>query len=185
MDWAITKNNVIELFPRGWNSKIFIKKLNDFGLNTSLSSVEPSKPLIFGDIKILPVTYSTPELNDNEILDEIIYKINELSIVGTYSKREKTDDEINNDPEKQILKRKQLENKYLETTKNLIVLAGDEVPDGTWPKLEDVDFEVKAAIAMENNMAIASLLLSTLNYTFFQLKLIGWKWEDIEYRIDI
>lgn len=85
-------------------------------------------------------------------------------------------------PEVDAAERMALENKYLEATKQLCELAGDDIPTGTWPKLEDVDFEAKAAIASEVNPGFASLLMTTLTYTYFQLKLMGWQWEQIEHR---
>lgn len=185
MNWAITRNGVIELGPRSWSGAAFSKKLKEFGLNSSVAAKEASVPVIIGDVKILPVEYVTPALEINEILTDCVYVVGDNSVVGTYGKRAKTESEINPPVSADVLKRMQLENKYLEATKSLILLAGEAVAEGTWPKLEDVDFETKASAAMANNVAVASLLLATLNYTFFQLKLVDWAWEDIEYRSEI
>lgn len=185
MNWSIIKNGNIELQPRSWSSKVFSKKLHELGRNTSLTTKEPEKVLIFGEIRIVPVRYVTPELNQNEILQGITYEVSDNEVVGTYGKRAKTEDEINPGDSAEVIKRKMLENKYLEATKSLMLLAGDTIGDGVWPKLEDVDFETKASLAAVSNASQTSLLLSTLNYTFFQLKLLRWDWEKIEYRPEI
>jgi len=185
MNWSIVRNNVIELSPRNWNSKVFSRKLKEFGRNTSLPVAEPDKVLVFSDVKILPVEYVQPELAANEVLNGITYSVGDNVVIGTYGKRAKTEDELNPKDSAEVIKRKVLENKYLEATKALIQLSGGVVADGEWPKLEDVDFEQKAALAATNNATATTLVLATLNYTFFQLKLMDWDWENIEYRPEV
>lgn len=89
---------------------------------------------------------------------------------------------IDTSPSADDIKRMVLENTYLDATKNLILLSGGTVPDNTWPKLEDTDFSNISLLAANNNPALATVLLATLNYTFFQLKMMGWAWENIERR---
>jgi hypothetical protein len=85
-----------------------------------------------------------------------------------------------------INERKSYENKYLEATKQLMLLAGETVPDNTWPKLQDTDFATIGLTASINSPGQASFLLSTLNYTLTTLKYdYGWTWEQIEYRPEI
>lgn len=185
MNWTLVKNNSIIISPRSWSAQIFSKNLALQGINVTLPVKEPSEAILFDEYRLLPVQYVTPVLDENEVIDGISYEVSYLFVMGTYGKRAKTESELNPVDSPQDIKRKQLENKYLEATKSLLQLAGETVPDGVWPKLEDVEFEQKAIIAVTNNAAMTSLVLSTLNYTFFQLKLINWAWENIQYRPEV
>jgi len=69
-----------------------------------------------------------------------------------------------------INERKAYENKYLEATKQLMILAGETVADNTWPKLEDTDFATIGYTASTNAPGPAGFLLATLNYTLTTLK---------------
>jgi len=88
-------------------------------------------------------------------------------------------------PNDHTLRRWTLENKYLEATKSLILLSGETVEDNEWPKLEDVEFEQKSITASINNLQATTLILATLNYTFFQILQYGGNWEEIEYHSEL
>ena len=86
-------------------------------------------------------------------------------------------------PSEDILRRYEMENAYLEATRGLMLLAGEIVEEGTWPKLEDVQFMSIRRAAMTNNLIVAVELLDTLLYTFPQIIRYGGTWEEIEYHV--
>ncbi len=82
--------------------------------------------------------------------------------------------------------RKKYENKYLEATKQLVLLSGGTVEEGTWPKLEDYDFETIGMQACVNNPGVGAFLMTSLEYTLRTLKYdFSWPWEQIEYRPEV
>ena len=83
-----------------------------------------------------------------------------------------------------LQERMELENEYLEASKLLCQLACDTIPDGVWPKLEAIEYKEKALIA-EKHPNFTSRITETLLYCLFELKMMGWTWEQIEYRNDI
>lgn len=93
---AIIKNNQIILEPREWNSSYFSSILFKNGVNISLSVTEPDSVLTYGDIKIVPSSVSIPEINgDNEVVEGSYPEIVGESVVVIYSKRNKTEEELN------------------------------------------------------------------------------------------
>ncbi len=82
-----------------------------------------------------------------------------------------------------LQERMALENEYLECSRQICLWAGDELAEGVYPKLEDVDFKAKASLAVTNVGQQANLLLTFMNYCFLQLKFgYNWSFEQIEYR---
>jgi hypothetical protein len=83
------------------------------------------------------------------------------------------------------IQRKILENTYLMATQSLILLAEGKEPS-IGIKLEDIEFQRISNIASVKYPGPTSVLLSTLTYTFFQLKFsYNWTWEDIEFRPEV
>lgn len=70
---------------------------------------------------------------------------------------------------------------YFQASKALLRLAGRTVSDTEWPKLEDQDYLQVLIAAMTSDFPQASLAKDTLMYSFFQLKLLGMRWEQFEY----
>lgn len=184
MEWCVIKNGEVTSKPQRWDAGELSRACAACGVNVSLPAIEPAIALVLSACSIVPVTRVNVLVAAVERIDGETVTIDDYRVTITPNVRAKTEEEIAEEsriPDSD-LERMALENKYLEATKQLCELAGEEVPEGTWPKLEDVDFEEKAAIASENNPGLASLLMSTLTYTFFQLKLMGWEWERIEHR---
>lgn len=70
---------------------------------------------------------------------------------------------------------------YFQTTKALMRLAGQQVADTEWPKLEDVEYREISRLASAVDPETAKDLKDTLMYCFFQLKFAGLAWEQFEY----
>ena len=77
-----------------------------------------------------------------------------------------------------------MENLYLETTKKLIILAGKNIEENDWQKLEDEQFIIVRKEAIINNITEAIELLDTLNYSFTQIIRYGGTWDKIKYHIN-
>jgi hypothetical protein len=77
-----------------------------------------------------------------------------------------------------------LENTYLKATQALTFLATNEEPK-IGLKLEDKDFQRISEVAANKNAGCATVLLSTLSYTFFQIKIMGFTWEEISWHPEI
>lgn len=187
-NWAVIKDEKLFDGPFGWNPKILNNIFKNLGFNMSFPVVEPKEAILVDKTtRVVPMVTICPEITNLNVMNPIpVIEIFEDKIVYTYSVRDKTPDELNppipppQPPSEEQLRQWGLENKYLEATKSLIELAGQTSTE-EWTKLEDIDFETMAIAAITNNVGIATLLLSTLNYTFFQLKLLDVRWEDIQY----
>lgn len=190
-NWLIIRNKKIVEGPFGWDARKLNQSIQKLGYSVSFSVCEPpfNNPLFFGenDVGVVPMEIVAPEPLETQVRNPTpIIEVLTNSVRYTYTLRDKTPEELNPPPPAPVLptedqlKQWALENKYLEATRSLIELSG-QIPSVDWPKLEDVEFEQIAMIAATNNIAITTLLLSTLNYTFFQLKLLNVRWEDIQH----
>lgn len=171
MRYFMVKDNKVAY--RGFPSRY---RLPDGTTKTDLSSLPHSELVSYG---FYPVTFIPPPEYDfeKEVLREVLTIDEENKTVTISYIKEKNPDYEN------LVKQYILENEYLEATRNLVLLSGGLVAEGDYPKLEDVEFKQISMLAMQNNPNMASLLLNTLNYTFFQLKFgCNVRWEDIQHR---
>ena len=184
MSWAIVYNNEVKFGPASWRSSTFSRELSKLGFNVSVQTIEPKEPIISkAGWKILSVENSPVVPNEKILVSDSLVIENDV-VKHEQVLRDKTEEELNPTPlppTDDDLRQWALENKYLEATKALVELSGTVVKEGEWTKLEDIEFEDIAQKASKQDSATASVLLSTLLYTFFQLKLLGVSWENIEY----
>lgn len=182
MNWSIVNsNNEFILEPSGWNAEYFSKKIAENGTYVSLPLIAPASYLVINNIRILPVEDDPVIPSDQEIISRT-YTVG--SIIVSVSVMTQTKPTPSSTIDEFTLRRWELENKYLETTKQLILLAGRPDP-GEWIKLEDTEYEIIAQEATLNNPGVAALLVSTIMYAFFQLKMLNVRWEDIVYHNEI
>jgi hypothetical protein len=198
----IIKNNKIIDYERKWDAKYYIKKAAEYGFSISFPENEPENIQYIGnEIKIIPVIYEIPQIDSTtQKLSDPIRLIKEDNVLITYeiieNIVEQEEENIIHEPylsetgkyydENMVAERKKYENKYLETTKSIMKLAGMPVDEDEWPKLEDTDYENIGLEACVNNPALGGFLLTSLTYLYRTLKTdFEWKWEDIEYRSEI
>lgn len=194
-NWLVVQDSKIIDGPFAWDARRLNQTVQKLGYNVSFSVSEPTfnNPVFFGDndVSVVPMETIAPEPSNTQMRNpNPIIEVLRNSVRYTYTLRDKTPEELNPPippippPTEDQIRQWALENKYLEATKNLILLAG-QTPTEEWPKLEDVEFEQISITAATNNIVMATLLLSTLNYTFFQLKLLGVAWENISYHTNL
>jgi len=194
--WAVVKNSEVILPFLLWSPKLLSARVSEYGINVSLPTAEPSAPIIWPiyTVGLYPVTVvDIPIPPDKKRNGESIEfdgdRVIVTPIIIDKTPKELEDEEkakiVSNrdgdENQENLIKQWNLENKYLEATKALIELSGTVIEKDEWPKLEDVEFERVAEIAAKKDAAVVSVLLSTLLYTFFQLKILGVSWESIEY----
>lgn len=61
--FIIVQNGVVVLQPTEWNPSVFSAKLYSIGVVASLPEREPTGPVAFGNVRILPVETSVPTIN--------------------------------------------------------------------------------------------------------------------------
>lgn len=194
--WAVVKNSEVILPFLLWSPRLLSARVSEYGINVSLPTAEPSAPIIWPiyTVGLYPVTVvDIPIPPDKKRNGESIEfdgdRVIVTPIIIDKTPKELEDEEkakiVSNrdgdENQENLIKQWNLENKYLEATKALIELSGTVIEKDEWPKLEDVEFERVAEIAAKKDAAVVSVLLSTLLYTFFQLKILGVSWESIEY----
>ncbi len=85
-----------------------------------------------------------------------------------------------------IQERMALENEYLECSRQICLWAGDQLADGIYPKLSNIDFKIKSQLAVTNMKEEANRIITTMTWCLFELQMnYNWKWEQIEYRSNI
>lgn len=185
--WCLIKNDQILDGPHAWEPAIFSRMAySACGMSYSFPRELMDAIVLRDGAAIVPVrnevVFVPGVAEADQLVDRTETVVGDSEVTARTIMREKSDGEKNPTLSGDTLERMALENKYLLATKQLCELAGDEIPEGTWPKLEDVEFEIKAITATKNAPTLVPLLLATLNYTYFQLKLRNWEWEQIEHR---
>lgn len=88
---AIVQNNIVIDGPKSWNNTYYSKKMYSYGFSVSFPTTEPLDPMLFGDIKLLPVEniYPTPFDSSTEEYTGPTVEVLENSVVLTYGKQDK------------------------------------------------------------------------------------------------
>lgn len=94
--FALIHNNAVKVGPRDWKWSIFYQYLVDNSLDTTaLSRSEPSEPIVTDSWKILPVTFTTPDIDTPfEQLSGPTLTINSDSVSAVYETAPESDDSI-------------------------------------------------------------------------------------------
>jgi hypothetical protein len=186
MRWAIINTTEVLYGPATWDARTLSIQLSLYNLSVSLPVIPPNSACVFGNISLCPVVdVEVPVGPTQKCTGETVVFADGI-VTCTPVVVEKTPEELNPPPSQEEFERKSYENKYLEATKQLMLLAGETVEEGTWPKLEDTDFATIGLTASVRFPGQAGFLLATLNYTLTTLKYdYNWAWEQIEYRPEI
>lgn len=90
-----------------------------------------------------------------------------------------------NDPQviTKTQERMELENEYLECSRQICLWAGDELEDRVYPKMSNEEFKAKSKLAVESVKEEANRVITTMTWCLFELQLnYNWTWNQIEYR---
>lgn len=85
-----------------------------------------------------------------------------------------------------LQERMQLENEYLECSRQICLWAGDQLENGVYPKLSNTEFKAKSQAAVSLMKEEANRVITSMTWCLFELQLnYNWTWAQIEYRSNV
>jgi hypothetical protein len=92
--YAIVSNNTVVFGPQNWDASVFSTELLKNGVNVTLPVAEPGQKMELNGASILTVITDKPEVSDTEVLIYAGLSIVGDNVVESYTKRDKTSEEL-------------------------------------------------------------------------------------------